>query len=143
MTVLGVDWGHHEWAAVAIDDGDFVAGFTAPTIAAVEARALDEHGVSLIVVDIPIGLPDTGSRAADAQARARVGRRTSSVFPTPVHAALLADDHAAASAASVRATGKGLSTQGHGLRYRILTLDAFLPRARVRLLEGHPEVTFA
>lgn len=65
------------------------------------------------------------------------------VFPTPVRAALEAPDHASASATSVRATGKGLSAQGYGLRPLILEVDAFLPRARVRLLEGHPEVSFA
>jgi predicted RNase H-like nuclease len=61
----------------------------------------------------------------------------------PIWAALLMPDHAAASAASVRATGHGVSTQGYALRGRIRPLDVFLPRARTRMLEGHPEVSFA
>jgi len=43
-----------------------------------------------VAVDIPIGLPDTGRRRADVQARQAVGGRRSAVFLTPVRAALLA-----------------------------------------------------
>ncbi len=143
MTVVEVDWANRAWVAVALDDHGFVAAFTEPTIADVEARALAEHGVGLMVVDIPIGLPDATRRAADRLARERVGARASSVFSTPIRAALLMPDHAAASAESVRATGHGVSTQGYALRGRILEVDAFLPRARARVLEGHPEVSFA
>src|ERR1700681_1356015 len=41
-----------------------------------------------IAIDIPIGLPATGSRDADRLARARLGRRRSSVFPAPLRAGI-------------------------------------------------------
>ena len=52
-------------------------------------------------------------------------------------------DHASATAASVRATGGGISTQSYALRTRILDVDGWVRRSRVRMLEGHPEVSFA
>jgi len=143
VTVLGVDWAHHAWAAVAIDDTGFVGGFVEPTIERVEARALAEHGVGVIVVDIPIGLPDASRRLADTLAQDRVGARRTTVFFTPIRAAIESPDHASATAASVRATGGGISTQAYALRTRILDVDGWVPRSRVRMLEGHPEVSFA
>jgi predicted RNase H-like nuclease len=52
--------------------------------------------VTLITIDIPIGLPDTGSRAADHAARVAVGPRWQSVFLTPIRAALEAPTYAEA-----------------------------------------------
>ena len=43
---------------------------------------------AVIGIDIPIGLPDTGRRQADVLAYTLVGPRRSSVFMTPVRAAL-------------------------------------------------------
>jgi len=50
---------------------------------------------------------------------------------------------ATATALSVRFIGQGISTQAYALRGRILEVDAFSPRACTRVIEGHPEVSFA
>jgi hypothetical protein len=56
---------------------------------------------------MPIGLPDRGRRAADVLARAAVGPLRSSVFMTPVRAALEADDHPSAAAVNRELAGEG------------------------------------
>jgi len=43
---------------------------------------------ALAAIDIPVGLPDTGSREADSVARKFIGPRASSVFPCPIRLAL-------------------------------------------------------
>ena len=73
MTVLGVDAYKRGWVAVALDESGFVGVFVAPDVAAVEAEAVSRWGVEVIVIDVPIGIPDIGSRQADLLARAFVG----------------------------------------------------------------------
>ena len=57
-------------------------------------------------------------------------------------AALAAPDRASADAASRSVGGQGVSAQAFAIRDRILEVNGHLPRARARLLEGHPEVSF-
>lgn len=142
MTVLGVDAYKRGWVAVALDDHGFVGAFVAPHIAAIEAEASERWGVEVIVIDVPIGVPDVGPRQADSLARAFLGSRASSVFSTPNRAALAAPDRASADAASRSVGGQGVSAQAFAIRDRILEVNGHLPRARARLLEGHPEVSF-
>lgn len=96
---------------------------------------------SVIGVDIPIGPPDAGERAADALARARIGPRRSSVFSTPPRAALEADDYQTALDITRDAWGKGISKQAYGLRHRILDVGQ-VARTDSRIFEVHPEVSF-
>jgi predicted RNase H-like nuclease len=105
------------------------------------------EGIDVIGVDMPIGLPSRGRRVADHAARALVGARRSSVFPTP-HRDLLEfaadrDTYAAANAASKSRHGKGLSRQAFNLLSRIAEVDeAITPRCEHRLIEVHPECSF-
>jgi predicted RNase H-like nuclease len=99
----------------------------------------------VVGIDMPIGLPDAGSREADRLARTRlpVGRK-SSVFPTPARAAVLADTWPEANATNREATGKGLSHQGFNLCRKVAEVDAWLHGdPGVRVVEIHPEVSFA
>ncbi len=96
----------------------------------------------MIVVDVPIGIPDVGPRQADLLARAFVGPRASSVFATPNRAALAEPDRASADATSRSVGGQGVSAQAFAIRDRILEVNDYLPRAGALLLEGHPEVSF-
>jgi predicted RNase H-like nuclease len=95
----------------------------------------------VIAVDIPIGIPEGGRRPADAAARAFVGGRASSVFPTPVRAALEAGTFAEAVEVARERTGKGISQQSFALRKRILEVDT-IARHDERVVEVHPEVSF-
>lgn len=76
-------------------------------------------------------------------ARRAVGPRRSSVFLTPVRAALEAGSQAVASERNARATGERVSAQAYALRRRILEVDAWRRTAPVRVCEVHPEVSFA
>ncbi|WP_218579486.1 DUF429 domain-containing protein [Phytohabitans houttuyneae] len=91
----------------------------------------------------PIGLPDTGRRTADVLAYKLVGPRRASVFMTPVRAALEAGSHAAAVEVNRARAGEGFSAQMYGLRSKILEVDAWARDAGRRVVEVHPEVSFA
>jgi predicted RNase H-like nuclease len=133
VLALGVDAARGGWIAVALADGRFAG-------AALERRfpaLLERFGDAAVVgVDVPIGLPEPGvRRRADAEARAIVGARRSSVFFTPARAALEATTYRAA-----REIAPSTSAQGWALRTAILDVD----RARdPRVHEVHPEVSFA
>lgn len=107
------------------------------------ARARTGGALAAVGIDIPIGLSDTRTREADLLARRLIGGRRSSVFLTPVRAALEVDDYATASRISRELTGAGISIQAYSLRRKILEVDGWLPGAGCRVVEVHPEVSFA
>lgn len=139
-TVLGGDVAAGRWVGVVLGPGPprVLLATTVADLVAAAGRPLDA-----VALDIPIGLPDAGGRAADAQVRRAVGRRSASVFTTPVRAAVQHVDHPGALAAQRAATGHGLSRQAHGLRAKILEVDAWAPTAPCRVVETHPELCFA
>ena len=137
---MGADVAAGCWVGVVLSDGGphvLLATTVAALVAAV-GRPLDA-----VALDIPIGLPDAGGRAADAEARRAVGPRAASVFTTPVRDAVGCAHYADALAAQRAATGRGLSRQAHGLREKILEVDAWAPTAPCRVVEAHPELCFA
>ena len=99
--------------------------------------------LAVIAIDIPIGLPDTGRRQADLLARKAVGPRWASVFITPVRPALEAGHYPSAAALSLRLAGEGISRQAFGLRAKILQVDRWVRQTRHRVVEVHPEASFA
>ncbi len=106
-----------------------------------DVLALD---IAAIAIDIPIGLPDAGTRACDVDARRRLGPRRASVFPAPVRATLGAATFADALAAHRAADGRGLSQQAFHLLPKIAEVDAALAGSdQPRLNEAHPELAFA
>lgn len=62
---------------------------------------------------------------------------------TPVRSALQEEAHAAATAVNVQLAGEGISRQAYGLRTKILQVDQWVRRTRQRVVEVHPEVSFA
>jgi predicted RNase H-like nuclease len=137
--VLGVDACTKGWVGISND----LRGYFGRDIHDLVAAAGRGGGLSVVAIDIPIGLPTAGPRQADGLARALVGRRASSVFSTPVRAALAAASHAEATAISVQATGKGLSQQAYALGRKILEIDEWARNAVQPVIEVHPEVCFA
>jgi hypothetical protein len=94
MTVVaGIDACRGGWVAIVTEDEELADSLHAATFAQL-LRAL--AGAAAVGIDIPIGLPSDGVRAADLAARAFVGPRRSSVFPTPPRAALMAATYAEA-----------------------------------------------
>jgi predicted RNase H-like nuclease len=140
--VLGVDACKSGWVGIALSGGTTTA-YTAAHIDKLVAAAQADGPVEVVTIDMPIGLPDDGTRRADGLARAAVGPRRSSVFITPVRAALEAPDHAAAIAINQQATSAGVSAQAFALRHKLLEVDAWVRRVGVTVVEVHPEVSFA
>jgi predicted RNase H-like nuclease len=110
-----------------------------------DLRVLPElhRGMACVVgVDMPIGLPAMSSRACDLEARAFLGPRRSSVFPTPARACLGTRDYAAALVASRHAVGVGLSKQSYFLLPKIRQLDQLVGPGDDGFIEVHPECAF-
>ncbi len=145
--VLGVDGAAGGWvgALLTVRGTGPVRLLRAPVIRTLVGEALALAPLAVVAVDIPIGLPDTGTRQADVLARRRLGKRGSSVFPTPVRDALAAPTYAQARQVSVvRTGGRSLAAQGYALRRAILDVDGFVrPDPGVRVVEVHPELSFA
>jgi predicted RNase H-like nuclease len=104
------------------------------------------EGLSVLAVDMPIGLCDTPlpGRACEAEARALMPGKASSVFPTPCRPALACLTHADANAAS-RKLGKGLNQQTFHLFPKMREIDTLMRgSAKLRRIvrEAHPELAF-
>lgn len=129
--VLGVDGCRGGW--VVADDAGGVT--VVPRFDLVIAL---DGGV--IAVDMPIGLPERGSRACDVEARRRLGPRRRSVFPAPVRSTLASATYCEAVARHRAADGRALSRQSFHLLRKIAEVDEHWDQ---RVHEAHPELAFA
>ena len=140
MRVAGVDGRRGGWVVATVDIA------TGPTLVSLEyvtplAPALSAD-LSVIAIDMPIGLSDAGPRACDVGARRLLQPHGTRVFPAPPRVALShPDDYDAACRASVAATGKSLSKQTWHLLPAIIEVDALAEDTRI--VECHPELAFA
>jgi predicted RNase H-like nuclease len=140
--VLGVDACRRGWIAIAAEDGINGAYFD-EDIDTLLAQADADGPISVVAIDMPIGLPDRRHPQADVLARAAIGPIWASVVMTPVRQALLAADHATASAISRELTGYGNSLQAFALKPKLLQAGRWARRTRARVTEIHPEVCLA
>ena len=136
VLVAGDDGYRKGWVAVSLDPSGAVDVSTHSNFA--EVLALRAR---VIAVDIPIDPEGKGARPADAAARAFVGGRGSSVFPTPPREALRARTFADANELARAITGKGISQQAFALAQKILEVDELAQRDD-RVIEAHPEASF-
>lgn len=146
MGVVGVDGCRAGWVGVHL------SAHAAPIITLFPSiQALwDTWGTtcSWLLIDIPIGLPDTeSSRLCDRAARRLLGApRASSVFNPPARPALPASSWEEAARLNEAATGKRISRQTWGIVPKIREVDAFLRASSDRqavIRETHPELLFA
>lgn len=106
--------------------------------------------LSVIAIDIPIGLADVyerGGRSCDRLARSLLSVRRSSVFPTPIRGTLAAAtwEEACVISRGSANTGMGLSKQAFGILPKIREIDELLQdhqELRSRVYEVHPELCF-
>src|SRR5580704_2488390 len=114
---------------------------------------------SIIAVDVPIGLPEYGGRAAENAVRPLLGKLRGSVFPIPSRRAIFAElgpfanqferyaahQRACAVAAATSKPSKRITIQAFGLFPKIRELDNLLQKntsLKDRVFETHPELAF-
>ena len=105
----------------------------------------------MMAIDIPIGLPVTGARDCDIQARRRLRNgkgigRSASVFAAPLRPVLAARDYHEAGCIRQGIDGKKMSKQAWLITPKIRELDDLLrhtPELQNRVHEAHPELCFA
>jgi len=138
VAVLGVDGWRGRWVG-ALLDGRRVTLLDLPDAVAV----LAVPDVEVVAIDMPIGLSEDGVRTCDVDARRRLGRAGSSVFPAPLRPVLAAADYVEACRISIGASGKALSKQAWNLVPAIRSLDQALGDPPVdHVVEVHPELAF-
>ena len=139
MTVVGLDGCRGGWVAVALSEDGRVDAHHLPTVDHVDLAVPDAQVVG---IDIPIGFATSGCREADTLARARLGRRASSVFLTPLRDVLAAATYAEANALSVELSGRGISRQAYALAAKVFEVEQWLTTTGRTVVEVHPELTF-
>lgn len=141
---VGVDGCPGGWFYIALDGGEWRCGVVSTLKALLQALPQ----ARLILIDMPIGLRESGGeeRDCDRAARKMLGRaRASSVFPVPLRPALQAESYDEAKAINRRLSGKGISLQTWNIVPKLRELDGLLQHsseARQRMREAHPEVCF-
>ncbi len=141
--VLGVDACRGGWVGVLLKNSTPFDVCVTSAIADLVAWASAFGPLAVVAVDMPIGLPDASRRRADVLARAELGPRRSLVFMTPVRAALDEDTHARAGAVNRVRAGEGISTQAFTLRPKLREVETLAFARAYRVVEVHPEVSFA
>jgi predicted RNase H-like nuclease len=142
--VLGVDGCRSGWVGIVLVPARPVVGVVGATITTlVQAASAAVGPLGTIGIDMPIHPPDAGYRQADLAARAHLGRKASSIFPTPARPVLQASSYADACAVARALDGRAISRQAWALRTKILEVGAWLPAAPCPVYEVHPEVSFS
>lgn len=139
MPIVGVDGCKTGWvAAWEVEEGRVeVQRFS--TISDILERKPE-----LVVIDIPIGLVETGVRLADQQARTFLKGRGCCVFNAPLRGMLECPDHLTASTLGKQIHGIGISIQTWAIVPKIKEVDDAITSASQGVVrEGHPEVSFA
>lgn len=148
---VGVDGCPFGWFSVGFDG----AGGYKPEKFSSFSELVDHYkGAKLILVDIPIGLPECneGPRRCDPEAKGKLtGGLKSSVFPTPtrktVHIAWqFPKDYDKANETEKKCAGKGLSRQAFSIAPKIAEVDMLMVsrggNENPQIREIHPEILF-
>ena len=146
--VTGVDVCRSGWVAVSLArlsltaDGFAVTVGAATSLGVLLARELDLAGTTIVGIDMPLGLLETGWREADRAARGLLGPRHSSVFAIPPRAVWAETSYRAANQRCRELTGQGFSAQAWGLRAKLLEANQYRQTCGHPLYEVHPELAF-
>ena len=139
MSVAGVDGCRGSWLA-AVGDGANVSWRLVPTF----RDLYDDNALTVVAIDVPIGLPESGRRACDVQARALLGRRGSSVFAAPVRPVLSCATYAEARTVLAALGGASMSAQAFGIVSAVRDVDSCVKADDDdRIVETHPELAFS
>jgi predicted RNase H-like nuclease len=141
--VLGVDGCRAGWVGVVLAPERPAVGVLGATVPALVEAATAAGPLETVGIDMPIHPPETGSRPADLAARDHLGRKASSVFPTPARPVLEAPSYPEACVVARALGGRAISRQAWALRTKILEVAGWLPSAPCPVYEVHPEVSFS
>ena len=138
--IAGVDgYTRHRWI-LATDTGH---GRTTLELVDSFGALLLREELTLIVIDVPIGLMEAGYRECDKVARSLVRQRRSTVYPAPIRSMLGALDYEDACRRRYAVEEKKCSLQLFAILPIVQNVDAQLvPQLQSRVREGHPEVSF-
>ena len=142
MNFVGVDGCRKGWIAVVLDSGHNWKIDVYKSIG-VLWEALSPPLIMLI--DIPIGLPESDRRACDLETRKLLGPRGSSVFAVPCRKALKARTYRRACRINRQTAGVKLSLQTWNIFAKIKEVDQWLQNNRqvcTMVRESHPELCF-
>jgi predicted RNase H-like nuclease len=139
--IAGIDGTSRGWVAVICNDN------LANPVAQFLPRLADlPRGLSVVAIDIPIGLPELGDRAADRQVRSILGEpRRRSVFPCLIRPALAAQTREEACWITECIDGRRVSKQTFALKGKIYEADQLLQEEKWAcqvFREAHPELSF-
>lgn len=144
--VLGIDACVAGWVGVLLSPDGRVTVHVSAAIDTLVQHVRESADPAVVAIDIPIGLPDSGGREADALVRKALPGRTSSVFSTLTRTAYQADTYAEGREANLEATAgaSSASAQAWALGPKILQVDAWVRSAPgAAVIEVHPELCFA
>lgn len=140
MRIAGADWFEGRWIVATEEVDRTLVVHHVPAF----SDLLTWPDLELLVIDIPIGLPDRGDRACDRQARRAIRPRGSSVFPAPIRPILSARSQSEASLIRYTIEQKRCSAQAFAIVPIVAAVDrAMNPGIQNRVREGHPELSFA
>lgn len=136
---LGLDGCKAGWVAAWVDSDGRTDFSVLPRIDGIEAI-----GADAVMIDMPIGLPESGYRACDRAARRSLGEDYRKVFLGVRRPLLgLANDYSSANRWAKR-DGAGISKQLFCILPKVSEVDAYIAANASRRLvfETHPELIF-
>jgi predicted RNase H-like nuclease len=147
VRVTGLDACRGGWVAVSLATSLATAGppvtvRIGTSLSALLAPDLDPAVTTIVGIDMPLGLLETGWREADRAARGQLGPRRSSVFAIPPRAVWAQASYRAANQLCRELTGQGFSVQTWGLRAKLLEANQYRETCGHPLYEVHPELAF-
>ena len=145
---VGVDGCPAGWFSVALGEGDD-HGYEVAVFSTFHEIVQHYNSAAIILVDIPIGLRESGpeERQCDVEARIMLRHpRRSSVFRAPTRKAAHQPDRRQASVVEHSLTGKKIGAHSWGIIPKIAEVDSFFhlhqPADFPLVREIHPEVLF-
>lgn len=100
--------------------------------------------VTVVAVDVPVGLPDESRRAVDGELRRLLGPQAAAVLSTPVREALYAPSYGEANRINRERQGAGVSRQAYDVRRQIMDVDEWLRKDRDhQVVEVNSEASLA
>lgn len=140
--IAGIDGCPKGWVClIKNSDTGVIRAFIIESLNELLSEKLD-----LALIDIPIGLTNSGARDCDEKARKSLkAPRASSVFPAPIRPILAAKNYTDACRIGTEVHGKKISKQAWEIIPKIKAADDFLradPERNRWLREIHPELCF-